>query len=825
MAATVTELGARVLRRLGVVAVAAADRPSVTATSTVTDIAGRALQSLGIIVTAAERPALTGTVTVADLAERALEGLGVVVPESERPLLSTTATVTEIGTRALQHLGVAVAAADRPATATTSTVTDIAERALQSLGVVVPASARPAVGTALAADIAERALQNLGIVVPEADRPVNTATVTITALAERALQALDVPVPASSWPASSATTAAATIATEALVRLGVVASDETPSTTDQALALTAVTNIHETLIRRGLVTWALAAIPAGVAQDYALLAVLQLATSFGKQGDGNQRPIIEARIGWSSLVQRAQALAEARVTAIHAGLVAAGLAGYANSAIPASVAEPYVQLLTIELAPVFGKQADPGRAQQWEGMIRRDALTRRAQTDAVGIVAAVHGRLVALGIVDWASSAIPASVAEDYADLIANDYGPAAGVQRDRSGEQVIEQRIRYMAQVSRAQAVAEAKVAAIHEGLVRAGLAAYASTAIPRGLSEDYAQLVAIDLAPMFGGKADLAAVPGIEARIRRTAVILQGQGLAEARVLPVHEALVGQGLASWASSAIPRAVSDEYALLVAVELGPLFEKQVDRGLVAPTEARVGRVAGLLRAQAAAVDRVTAVHNGLVAQGLADWAITAVPASVSEAYVDLARFDLAPVFDRPRDAGVVPAAEAHVRRVSTISRAQALAEARATAIHEGLVAQGIASWSSAAIPRAISEDMVALVANEVAPVLGGKTDPAMAAGFEQRVRRVSLIIAGPALAEQAVRDVHDNLVARGKVRWSWADRPSAADRPYVYLAAYDLAPAFGMAQNQNDLAMATVDLNRLIALPTSGERITVEYF
>jgi hypothetical protein len=37
-------------------------------------------------------------------------------------------------------------------------------------------------------------------------------------------------------------------------------------------------------------------------------------------------------------------------------------------------------------------------------MIRRDALTRRAQTDAVGIVASVHGRLVALGIVDWTTS-------------------------------------------------------------------------------------------------------------------------------------------------------------------------------------------------------------------------------------------------------------------------------------------------------------------------------------------------------------------------------------------------------------------------------------
>jgi hypothetical protein len=46
-----------------------------------------------------------------------------------------------------------------------------------------------------------------------------------------------------------------------------------------------------------------------------------------------------------------------------------------------------------------------------------------------------------------------------------------------------------------------------------------------------------------------------------------------------------------------------------------------------------------------------------------------------------------------------------------------------------------------------------------------------------------------------------------------------------VYLAAYDLAPAFGVPQNPNDLQMATVDLNRLIALPTSGERVRAESY
>jgi hypothetical protein len=192
--------------------------------------------------------------------------------------------------------------------------------------------------------------------------------------------------------------------------------------------------VHETLARRGLVTWTPSTIPAGVMHDYVLLTALQLATSFGKQGDPAQRQVIEARVGVSSLVQRAQALAEARVAAIYAGLSGAGMASYGPNAIPASVSEPYVSLLMIDLAPIFGKQADPGRIAQFEGQIRRDALTRRAQGDAVGLVASVHARLVALGIVDWTLQTIPAGVAEDYAELIANDYRPlirrAAGPHR-----------------------------------------------------------------------------------------------------------------------------------------------------------------------------------------------------------------------------------------------------------------------------------------------------------------------------------------------------------------------------------------------------------
>jgi hypothetical protein len=270
---------------------------------------------------------------------------------------------------------------------------------------------------------------------------------------------------------------------------------------------------------------------------------------------------------------------------------------------------------------------------------------------------------------------------------------------------------------------------------------------------------------------------------------------------------------------------VQDEYGLLVAVEMAPFLDTQFDRALVGQAEQRVGRVAGLLRAQAGAEDRINAVHQSLIAQGLADWASSAIPASVSDAYVALARFDLGPVYDKTVDAGSVPVAEAHIKRVALVSRAQALAEARVSAVADGQIAQGNASWTAAAIPQAVAEEYVGLVAITLAPMLGMQADLKAIPAFEARIRQMAMIARAQALAEQAVEAVHADLVARGKTRWTLSDIPTAAERVYVLLAAAQLCFEFGRPANPNDAIMATVDLARLLSLPTSGERVVAEYF
>jgi hypothetical protein len=495
------------------------------------------------------------------------------------------ATIADLGARALRRLGVvAVADAEQPTLSATTTAADIATRALQSLGIIVPASDRPAIGTVSAASIAARAMQNLGVVVPEGDRPVvTTATVTVTELAARALQAMGVPVPASAWPAAGGTVTYNVVALEALIRLGVIAAEETPQAADTALAEAAAQAVHESLVRKGLVTWGPTAIPLGVRQDYGMLVALQLATSYGKQGDLAQRQVLEDRIGWSSLVQRAQALAEARIAAIYAGLAGAGMAAYGPNAIPASVSEPYVALLMIDLAPLFNKQADPGRIPQFEAQIRRDALTRRAQGDAVGLVASVHARLAALGIVDWDLASIPASVAEDYAELIANDYRPLFGAPQDRTGEPVIEARIRRMAMVERAQALALARVAVVHDALVSQGNASWPLSAIPQAVADEYAGLVAQSVAPSLGQAADPKMIAALEERVRRAALVARGQALAEQAVQAVHDDLAARGKARWTIRDIPRAAERPYVMLAAYHLAPEFgvtPSEPDRGM-----------------------------------------------------------------------------------------------------------------------------------------------------------------------------------------------------------------------------------------------------
>lgn len=159
----------------------------------------------------------------------------------------------------------------------------------------------------------------------------------------------------------------------------------------------------------------------------------------------------------------------------------------------------------------------------------------------------------------------------------------------------------------------------------------------------------------------------------------------------------------------------------------------------------------------------------------------------------------------------------------------QAFALTKVLAIHDSLVAQALVSWASDAIPKAVSEEYTMLVAQHLGPAFGKPVgDAAGQEGVEGRIRRMAMILRAPDIALAEVVDVHNDLAARGKVRWSIFDVPPGAIGPYVTLAAASLAPQFpGLAKpvSPGDAVTAMAQLARIIALPSAGEPVIAEYF
>ena len=145
--------------------------------------------------------------------------------------------------------------------------------------------------------------------------------------------------------------------------------------------------------------------------------------------------------------------------------------------------------------------------------------------------------------------------------------------------------------------------------------------------------------------------------------------------------------------------------------------------------------------------------------------------------------------------------------------------------IHDELVGNAHVSWAASAIPQAVSDDYVALTMIKLAPVFEIKADPAGVPAMEARIRHFSMVQLAPALATEAVMAVHADLAARGKTRWTSFDIPQEVEQPYVLLAAFRLGPEFDRQVSPNDVVMAEKALARIIALPTSGERVKAQYF
>jgi hypothetical protein len=158
----------------------------------------------------------------------------------------------------------------------------------------------------------------------------------------------------------------------------------------------------------------------------------------------------------------------------------------------------------------------------------------------------------------------------------------------------------------------------------------------------------------------------------------------------------------------------------------------------------------------------------------------------------------------------------------------QALALQKVQAVQASLASQALVWWDDTGVPSALVEEYTKMAAALMASSFGKSADPQLYTMFEGRVRRMALILSGNAQATDAVMGVHRDLVARGLARWTSMDIPEQVGDAYVMLAANVLAPLFaslGAKFNPVDDQQANQALARYIALPSSGERVQMEYF
>lgn len=233
---------------------------------------------------------------------------------------------------------------------------------------------------------------------------------------------------------------------------------------------------------------------------------------------------------------------------------------------------------------------------------------------------------------------------------------------------------------------------------------------------------VIATDAVPPSQGSIVAASMIATNALIKLGVIasdetpLTSDQALALAAVNAVHASLVSQAKVSWTVAQITTAVSEEYAGLTAAHIASSFGKTADAAVVTLLEGRIETVSRMMGAQALALDKVASVHAALDALGLVWWDGTAVPRAFVEEYTKLTALQAASSFGQKTDPALVTMLEGRVRRgVMGIAATDIAAEA-AMAIHNDLVAKGIARWSSLDIPEMAAMPYEMLAAYELAP-------------------------------------------------------------------------------------------------------------
>ena len=488
------QLGQRTLRELGIL-VPEANRPAPLPAAVLADLAARTLRAVGLSPLAQTDAIATSgaTVTVTEIAARSLRAVGV---SPFGPLLAPTEgtfTDTQIATEVLVRLGVIDPSETPTAANVTEAVlaVDGVVNALSRVGVInfasnaIPGHASPYI-TIMAMQVAaaafgkpissldtylqaenklrEQALSGAdgqqraeSQVAAVHDRlsALNLVNWPATAIPQYAVEAYvsltaAALVPVHSSPASSGTiSAAAPAATREQLVEASLASGETAIKTlrsfvysgayGQAIAEAKLSTVHDELNAMGWVSWPVTAVPAAFAEDYVTLAAAALAPDVGIAQDPGSlqagQAVLDAaraRIKRAAEVSGAEALVEDRIQAAHAELTASNLVSWDLGAVPAYVADAYVQMARNTAAVSFGGDMDPKAYEMAKQRVRMAVMGGPAGLAvAQQKVLVVHATLDALGKTRWSIFDLPDYVEEPYVLMAASLAAPEFNVKSD----------------------------------------------------------------------------------------------------------------------------------------------------------------------------------------------------------------------------------------------------------------------------------------------------------------------------------------------------------------------------------------------------------
>lgn len=196
---------------------------------------------------------------------------------------------------------------------------------------------------------------------------------------------------------------------------------------------------------------------------------------------------------------------------------------------------------------------------------------------------------------------------------------------------------------------------------------------------------------------------------------------------------------------------------------------------------------------QALAVDKIVAVHDGLVAMDLVTWSVDAIPASVVEYYITMAANLAAPEFGKPASLDALNGARDTIRVMALSgARGQFLAEQKVQAAHDGLNVLGLVSWPVSAVPVAFAENYVAIAAAQLSPTMGKPADKEAAVNAEARIRHAGMVRGATDRATRSVQAVHAELQGMGLVSWDANSIPASMAKAYVMAATASMGDEDG---------------------------------